>query len=73
MTEEDKLIRTIDEALRRHTIKVRGIMRQVRLHIRHKEYYLAACQMTELTTTQATVSMELRSILVKQGFIESEI
>jgi nitrate/nitrite-specific signal transduction histidine kinase len=73
MTEEQLLIQVIDKALAKHTVKLREAMRTIRLHIRNKEFHLATIMMIELTTTQANVSMELRSIMVKQGLIESEL
>jgi hypothetical protein len=73
MTEEDKLVKTIDTALELHTGKLKHMMGQVRSHLKAGEYHLAVTAMTELTTTQANVSMELRSILVKRGMIESEL
>lgn len=73
MTEENKLIRTLNQALEVHTGRLIFLIGQVRMHIEAKEYYLATLAMTELTTTQAEVSMRLRSILVKNGYIESEL
>lgn len=47
-------------------------MRQVRQHIKEGEYHSATLLMTKMTQANAQVSLNLRSILVSEGYLESE-
>jgi hypothetical protein len=71
--EEVKLRHTLDKALVEVWKQKSKAIQQVRVYIATGEYHLAVTLMTELTTMQADVSMKLRSILIKQGYIESEL